>query len=724
MVQILLFARLMYVRSERTTEQLAICREGRNCWRILPTTRVAFLVDGAAYFDAFVSAAKLAHESIVIVGWDIDGQVRLVRNGQPQHFPPELRAFLNALAARRRSLQVHILIWDFAMIYALEREVLPIITKDWRAHRRIHFTTDGHHPVGASHHQKIVVIDNAVAFVGGLDLTHSRWDTPKHYANDPLRVNEDGRPYHPFHDVQMLVDGEAAAALGELARQRWRRATGQNMRGPTRATRDLWPDGLPPDLTDVKVAIARTEPAYERQEPIREVETLYCDAIAAARKNIYIENQYLTSTVIGSALTTRLQEPHGPEVVLVLPQNAPGWLEKNTMDVLRARILQQLHDADAFGRLRVYCPTAPGLDKECIAVHAKVLIVDDRLVRVGSSNLSNRSMGLDTECDLAVEAVNDMRSREGIAHFRNRLLSEHLGVRLEAVAETVRATGSLVKSIDLLRGNERTFVPLVSDVATWIDELAPSAIIDPERPIDPDALMAELIHPQERKSGGRALVHSVLLLVLLLGLAAAWRWTSLAKEVDARILIEWMSFFRANAGAPMVPVVVAAAYLVGSLILLPVTLLIVATVVFVGPVLGCLYSFAGCLLGAVLTYGVGVWLGRDVVRRFAGSRVNRLSQRLAHHGVLAVVTVRVIPVAPFTIVNMVAGASHITFRDFVVGTALGMGPGILILSLFARQLENTVYNPALDRILLLVGLTLLIGVAAIWMRHWLAPRKR
>lgn len=713
----------MQVLLEQATEQQRICREGRNCWRIVPTNRVTFLIDGAAYFDAFAAAAELARESIVIVGWDIHSRVRLVRDGRSHKFPTELRAFLLALLARRRDLHVYILVWDFAMIYALEREVLPIVIKDWRAHRQIHFVVDGQHPVGASHHQKIVVIDDAVAFVGGLDLTCSRWDTPTHRASNPLRVNENGQPYRPFHDVQMLVDGEAAAALGQLVRQRWRRATGQNMRDPVAATYDPWPGGLQPDLTDVRVALARTEPAYEERKPIREVETLYCDAIAAARESIYIENQYLTSAVVGSALAARLQDPHGPEVVLVLPQNAPGWLEKNTMDVLRARLLRQLRSADAFGRLRVYCPIVPGLGAQCITVHSKVLVVDDRLVRIGSSNLSNRSMGFDTECDLAVEAVGEARISKAITHFRNRLLGEHLGVRPETVAATVRATDSLVEGIDVLRGNERTLVPLVGDVPTWVDELTPS-IVDPERPVDPDTLMAALIHPQERRSGGRALVRNALLLFLLLGLVAAWRWTPLAKELDAQRLIEWMTFLRENASAPVFPVAMITAYLVGSLVLFPVTLLIVATVVLVGPVLGVLYAFAGCLLGAMLTYGVGSRLGRDVIRRFAGSRVNRLSRQLAHHGVLAVVTVRVIPVAPFTIVNMVAGASHIAFRDFIVGTALGMGPGILVISLFARQLESAARSPALDRMLLLVGFTLLIGVAAMWLRRWLTCRNR
>jgi phospholipase D1/2 len=195
---------------ERALEPRPLCTEGRNCWRLLPANRVAFLIDGAAYFDAFVSAAESASQSIIIVGWDLNSRVRLVHDEQPRDFPGEFKELLNALTARRRELHIYILLWDFSMLFVWERELLPIVANGWRTHRQIHFAVDGHHPAGASHHQKIVVVDDAVAFVGGLDLTRNRWDTPEHRADDPRRVDAAGHPYAPFHDVQMLVDGKAA----------------------------------------------------------------------------------------------------------------------------------------------------------------------------------------------------------------------------------------------------------------------------------------------------------------------------------------------------------------------------------------------------------------------------------------------------------------------------------------------------------------------------------
>ena len=143
------------------------------------------------------------------------------------------------------------------MIFMLERELFTNYKLGWKTHGRIHFQLDGDHPIGASHHQKIVVVDNSLAFVGGIDLTKSRWDTSEHIMNDPRRSDPDGTLYLPFHDVQMLVDGPAAAALGDIFRKRWLNATGQRLDADQIRDDLSWPADRPPDLRDVQVAIAR-----------------------------------------------------------------------------------------------------------------------------------------------------------------------------------------------------------------------------------------------------------------------------------------------------------------------------------------------------------------------------------------------------------------------------------------------------------------------------------
>ncbi len=415
---------------------------GRNCWRLAAANRIAFLIDGAAYFAAVRAAMREARESILILGWDVDSRVRLGEPDDADGLPAELGEFLNALVVRRRGLHAYVLTWDFHSLFAFEREWFPRYKLGWRTDRHVHFRLDGVHPPGASHHQKVVVIDDVLAFLGGFDLTRCRWDTPAHEPNDPRRCDPDGAPYAPFHDVQGMVAGDAAALLGELARERWRRAGGRAIPPATPRLDFPWPADVPPDCENVPVALARTIPGRNGGK-VREVERLHLDLIQTARESIYIENQYLTSEIVCKALAERLREPNGPEIVIVSPQETSGWLEQRTMGVLRSQCAARLRQADRHGRLRLYYPWQPGLGQACINLHAKVLVVDDRLVRVGSSNLSNRSMRLDTECDMAIDASDDVSVQAAIARFRSRLLAEHLGVTVAAIDGALRATSSL-----------------------------------------------------------------------------------------------------------------------------------------------------------------------------------------------------------------------------------------------------------------------------------------
>ena len=363
----------MKLSHKSRTVQPALFDPGRNCWRIEPCSRAAFLVDGQAYFAAFREAAIQARHSLFILGWDFDTRVRFLIDREPDGYPDRLGPFLSALLLRSRSLHIYVLVWDFHVIYFRERQWwLP---SHLLAQRRLHFVKDGVHPVGASHHQKIVVIDDAVAFVGGLDFASCRWDTPEHQADHPGRVMpSDGSPCRPFHDVQMIVDGPAAAALGQLVRCRWKTATGLLIpSAPARSGEDPWPGSVAPQVQDVRVAIARTMPEGEQGPEIREVEQLLVDLIRAARRSIYIETQYFTSKVLAAVLAERLQEPDGPDIVMILHPNSDGWLEQHTMDVLRGRVLSSLQTMDRHRRLGLYYPRLPNLRRQCISMHAAAI---------------------------------------------------------------------------------------------------------------------------------------------------------------------------------------------------------------------------------------------------------------------------------------------------------------------------------------------------------------
>ena len=698
-----------------------ILRENHNCWKIADASRAKFFVDGADYFSALADALDQAQESILILGWDFDSRIRLKYNGERLDAFPVLGDYLNSLAARRRKLHIHILIWDFAMIYALERETIPFFGPGWRRHPRVHFHMDGNHPVGASHHDKIVVIDDSVAFAGGLDLAKGRWDTPEHRAKDPRRADFNGAFLPPHHDAQIAVQGEAAAALGELVRKRWWSATGRLLRPPSGGG-DRWPGTLTPDLTTVRVAISRTEPAYSNGKDVREIESLFRDAIAAAQHWIYIENQYLSSGAVGEALEQRLREPDGPEIVIVISQASYGWLEGATMDVLRARLLKSLVSADQHRRLRVYCPVLDSDAPNCMSVHSKLMVVDDRLVRIGSANLSNRSMGFDTECDLAIEAGDRAEVKQAIARFRNGLIAEHVGSSAEQVAVSLCQTKSLIGTINALRVKPQRTLQLVDcAVPDWLDRMIPQfAVVDPESPVAPETLVNEFVLSEQHGSASGALLRGLLILVALFILAAALRWTSLGEWLSPNTLAGFAAWLRSQVNAPLW---VIGAYLAGGITGFPVTLLIFATAFTLNSWLAIVCSLLGCILSAMLLYGFGRCLGRKHVMHFAGRRVNRVNRLISKQGALAVAAVRMIPIAPYSLVNLAAGAVGVPFRDFVRGTLLGMSPGVVGITFFTKQLEQIILNPSALNLFVLVGTLVLMLAGIVGLRRWIASKQ-
>lgn len=498
----------------------SILRPGRNCWRLERAQRVALIVDARDYFAIAKAAIREARHTVMMIGWHFDLHIKLEPDRADATPPDELGQFLKAVAAQRPELRIHILQWDAALLATLARQIVPFLMLELIWHHRIHFRLDSDHPAGACHHQKILVIDDALAFCGGIDMTADRWDTRAHRDRDPCRVRADGSPYGPFHDATVAVDGAAARALGELARDRWRRATGQRL-DPPDPDHDAWPEKLQPTFLDVDVAIARTHPRRPGRPAVGEIRRLYLDAIASARRTIYLESQYFASAAIADALCRRLEEPDGPEVVVVNPASAAGWLEEEAMDTVRALLVDRLRRADRHGRFRLYCPVTE--EGAPIYVHAKILVIDAGLVRVGSSNVNNRSMGFDTECDLAVEALPGREGaavREAITTFRDGLLAEHLGMEAAAFADVRRRIGSLAGAVEALRrGEGKTLRP-----------------IDPERPNDVERLLAEtrLLNPERPGQAERRLTHLAKRLALAPGRALADAGRTLRNGIAAR----------------------------------------------------------------------------------------------------------------------------------------------------------------------------------------------
>jgi phospholipase D1/2 len=461
----------------RTSQML---EPGRNCWCVEQADRAALIVDACDYFRLARQAMLRAESQILLIGWDFD--TRIMLDSEPSDGAPDkLGPLLSWIAHHRPQVSTHILRWDLGAPKLLARGTTFLRLIRWAMSKQITFKLDGAHPTGASHHQKIVVIDDRLAFCGGIDMTAERWDTREHRDKDERRKRPTtGRIYQPWHDATMAVDGAAAAALGTLARNRWRTAGGDEIPQP-KVESDPWPEELKPDFTKVDLGIARTRGAHKDIPELREIEALYLDMVGSAQRFIYAESQFFASRVIAEAIAKRLEEPDGPEFIVINPKVVDGWLYDEVMSPARAELMELLAKSDRRGRFRIYTPVTTG--GEDIYVHSKITIVDDVMLRVGSANLNNRSMGLDSECDLIVDSRDP--ANEGaaarIAELRSGLLAEHLDVSPEQVEAKFRETGSLIAAVESLRGEGRTLVPLEPEKPNAVEAaIVESEIFDPE----------------------------------------------------------------------------------------------------------------------------------------------------------------------------------------------------------------------------------------------------
>ncbi len=435
-------------QSPRSKRDSGFFEPGQNCWRVAKADKLSLIVDAADYFSVLRKVFIASKRELLLVGWDFDFEIEMLPGESdsdgcaPDGLPNQLGAFLEAVVERTPELQVYLLKWNGAFLAAPGR-VFPSWALSLFGSDRIHFALDSHHPFGACHHQKIVVADNTLAFCGGIDATEDRWDTSEHLPDDPRRVRKDGSPSDPWHDATSALSGPVAQALAELSRDRWLRATGETLESPTGPVTPIWPDGLTVDARDVDVAIARTEPPYDGATLVNEIERLFLASIAAATDAIYIESQYFAAETVCAALEERLLEQDGPDIVVINPLCAQSQFEDDAMHVLRGRMIERLKAADHQDRFRIYYPVTTAEDQ--IYVHAKIMIVDTGILHLGSGNINDRSMGFDTECNVAVAGAQDV-----ISAFRSRLVSEHLGVSPKAFDTMLQDKKSLVAAIEAL----------------------------------------------------------------------------------------------------------------------------------------------------------------------------------------------------------------------------------------------------------------------------------
>lgn len=455
---------------------------GETCWKIDRADKLRIIVDGAEYFRTAKRAILNARQTVMMIGWDFDTRIDFEPEGATMEGPNGLGDFLSWITEERKDLSLYILQWDLGTFQSMARGMVPIAVQPMRMAENLNFRFDTAHPAGGAHHSKILVIDDEIAFCGGIDLTAGRWDTREHLDDQPCRhMPGEDEPSKPWHDVTTAIMGPLAFHMGELARQRWFRATGEHLDPPRRGDTAAWPAETP-TFEGVPAAVARTYPDYGDYPESREIEAIYLNAIATVRDKFYVESQYFASARIARAIVARLAEADGPEFVVILPETSEGWLRQKAMDGARKRLLTYVWANDPHNRFAAYYPVTA--DGALIYVHAKVTIVDDWLIRVGSSNLNNRSMGFDTECDVAIEAgacPDPAAVSKTLLSLRSDLMSEHLNVTAEVLKATLSETGSLIATIERLRDEGRSLRPFTPEhIEDDASVLADNEFADPE----------------------------------------------------------------------------------------------------------------------------------------------------------------------------------------------------------------------------------------------------
>ena len=429
-------------------------------------------IDSAEYFECLANLLERAEHSIYILGWDIDSRTALKKSpegGTQKDF--HLYFLLQNLIKSKPHLNIYLLCWNYSILFSLERELWPVF-KPQAWGERIHFVLDKYHPLLSSHHQKVVVVDDTYACVGGIDICENRYDHPEHRLDDPRRLNALGKSYQPWHDIHCVFSGPLAKKIGLLCRTRWTFATGKDISPPPIECSEDTPLPLPfpGQLRDQYVGVCRTQPRYKKQRRARENFSATVELIRKSKKFIYIENQYLTSRSIRKALERSLEAPQGPEIIVVLPKFPFGWRENVTIAVLQTRVLRKLKEKDLHKRFKAYFPQLSSRESSYLYVHSKLILVDDLFAKIGSTNINNRSMGLDTEMDLLWE-VQDQPSHEALIDFRCRLIAEHTGSNFDDVRS--RHDRPLIQLIEELSIGERRLEAHKPTTSDWLDYLIP-----------------------------------------------------------------------------------------------------------------------------------------------------------------------------------------------------------------------------------------------------------
>lgn len=703
----------------------SILEKGRNCWKITRASHASMLVDCYNYYRAIHEAVSRARHSVFVLGWDIDSRIELLRE-DGLHGPRRFFDLIQWKARQNPNLMIYLNRWDYSLFLAGQREGLSRIRWGLHSPSNVHYVLDGVVPFGACHHQKIVVVDDEIAFSGGMDIALGRWDRRSHHPEHEKRVDPGGtyqpgvcKHFGPYHDIQMIVAGPVVRDLADLVRERWQLATGICPIPVKQTTHEelprAWPHSTRVDFTNVQVGISLTMPPIHSRPGLHQVEQLYLDMIAAAENFIYMENQFFTHQGIARALNQSLREKPELRALLVSCYNPEGIMERKSMWHGRVMFRDILESGGVGDRVAMAYPLSRENGKEKpVRIHSKVMFVDDRYLRVGSSNLNNRSMALDTECDLVIEG-RDEATRSTIATRRNDLIREHTGREIDDIEQIIQKGENVETFLNYL-SHSRQHLCKINDEKYRYEAFARAAIriADPDKPLLPERL--NMLFPLGAKP--HLMNRFMVVLMLIAAAILAWQITPLEHYTSAENLVP---FFTKMSETPWAIPAAIGIYILGSMVFLPHAVLTAAAVLVFPPGEAVLVAMTGSLISAGMGFVLGRMLGPKSLLVLVGNYAEKINHYAKRGGIIGMTLFRMVPVAPFTVVNIGVGMTHVPFFTFVIGTFFGLLPGTVAFSIFGHSLLTLWQNPDYTSMLYAAaGLGVWIGI--VFISHKLGRR--
>jgi phospholipase D1/2 len=707
----------------------SIFQPQRNCWRITSANEVSLLIDCADFYRAVHQSICKAQHSLFIVGWEIDSECRLLRGDEEKNseVPSVAVDLLAWKATQNPDFKIYLLRWDSSVTFLAERDLRPEFAWTKKTPENLHFCLDSTIPLGGSHHQKIILVDDELAFTGGMDIARQRWDERAHRIEEPERTDVMGA-YGPYHDAQVMLTGPAVADLAELVRWRWKRAAQYNaipIRSVTSQAKSsrvpTWPERFEPTTAKFRCAIARTFPwtgLESEMHEVHEVRQMYLDLIDTAEQFIYIENQFMTSKEIALALNQRLKSCPELQVLFVGSDNPQGLWETEGMWPGRIDFKRILEEGVDRSRVRMVfsCLADSFGNFVCKRIHSKVFVVDDRYLIVGSANLDNRSMELDTECDFILEATTSEQA-QWIVDARNDLIGEHSGRTPSEVASLFQSARSLEKLLEPAGPHTYQFKEINdSKYPKKNFQLVAKIFSDPVEPILSTQYSA-LRNPQRQ-----TLILGFLAISFLV--VAFFLLKEPLSQFNPQNIVVFLETIRSS---PWSFLLVCLVFVIGGFLFFPVTVLSLLTAAAFGTVWGPIYAMSGGLVSASIMFWVGHLAGLKVLRRLLGEKVRKVDHAFQKTGIIGVATLRLLPIAPFSFVNLAAGISSVRFFHFLVGTFLGLLPGLIAKGIVGNFLMQAFLNPTLKSTLYLslgIALWILLGTSSYWFANrWQKKRE-